>query len=153
MTRQDLGQSQRIDLDRILLANRLEVPAGIRELVLEVEHRGLDMVLHLTGYALGQHLPARSRTCSVRFEYRTPASWWDHFKLIYGLRWWLRAVVKRWPVRYDRLAVTKDVTITVQDLLALYPEATIAWKGVGQVSFAQMKLTPDSFTVTDAGCR
>lgn len=142
----------KLDLEKICLGRRTSLPVGVKNLEVTVDYALLEMTLDLSAYVLGQKLTARQRTCQVRFEYRSPASWRDHFKLTFGGRWWLRAVVRRWPVKYDRLAVVRDVTLTIEDLLAVYPEATIESRGLGPVSFADIRLSPRSLTLTEASC-
>lgn len=142
----------RVDLEKIQLGARTSMPVGIKNLEMYAAYQAQKWALEMSAYVLGQKLTARQRTCQVRFEYRSPASWWDHFKLTFGGRWWLRAVVRRWPVKYDRLAIVRDVTLTIEDLLAVYPEATIESRGLGPVSFAEIRLSPRSLTLTEASC-
>lgn len=76
-----------------------------------------DMLIYeINARVLGENLPSFIETKSEIFH--TPKNPWQHFKEVYADKWFMRAVVKKWPVKFNR----QKVTLTAEwDQWAIYP--------------------------------
>lgn len=72
----------------------------------------------------GQRLPTEHVTHDAVWHETRWATWWDHFKDTYRQRWWLRALVRRHPVRYVSIPHTRKIELTVE-AYRKYPEAKL----------------------------
>lgn len=62
----------------------------------------------------GQRLaPETTRHYAEWHEMRW-ATWWDHLKDTHRQRWWMRALVRRRPVRYVDIPHSREITLTVE---------------------------------------
>lgn len=85
----------------------------------------------ISGHVLREDMPPTTgtveRSVRVTVAQVSPATWWDHFKLTYGHRWWLRALVRRRPVRTVERLQFRNVHVTATfdlDRYRLYPRAS-----------------------------
>jgi hypothetical protein len=73
-----------------------------------------SIVTRLTADVLAEKLPPekieRSKTVALDF----PASSWQHFKQEHSESWWLRWLVRRWPVRIQQLEQTVTLTVDLE---------------------------------------
>lgn len=70
----------------------------------------------------GQRLAPEVTSHNAEWHETRWASWWDHFKDTYRQRWWLRALVRRRPVRYVDIPHSREITLTVESYRT-FPEA------------------------------
>lgn len=77
----------------------------------------------LRAHVLGEVLPSHEQTETAYVSVFAPASWWQHFKEQYAEHWFMRALVKRRPVRVK--ARTEHYRLTARwDHMAAYPWMT-----------------------------
>jgi hypothetical protein len=79
----------------------------------------LAVKVTLQVYALSNE---EARRVTLRQTFTVPKTWWDAFKLHFATRWWMRWIVKRWPVQFTELVAEKSEVVTAR---ALLPDAPI----------------------------
>ncbi len=83
-----------------------------------------ELVSKVVVKVLTAQLPPERVEESTLVEFRRPATWWEHFKETYQDRWWLRRLVLRWPVRWEREQRVVRVVVDMTRVLA-FPKADI----------------------------
>lgn len=80
------------------------------------------LVYQLRCHVLADRLPPESVTTTDRLMVQVPASPWQQFKSTHAAKWWLRALVRRRPVRMVEHAFTAELTVELSRFWT-YPEA------------------------------
>ena len=92
---------QEIQFDWMKLARRDLLPGIVMQdinlMKNYLDYMRDDVVVEFNGMVLGQKLPEFSVSKSETIE--TPATPWQHFKEFHSEKWWMKNIVKRWPVK------------------------------------------------------
>lgn len=130
-----------------------------------VDHIADRLTIRLKGHLLAERLPPQNvhHVWNGEHEFTLTttvprhATWWDMFKDTYRTRWWLRALVRRRPVRYVDQPVSQRQTrrcahnVTVEVGAAwTYPQAPTALRGGLHLGPAVLKTWHDGGTATFA---
>ena len=81
-----------------------------------VEDEAHGLLVRLVSEVLRERFVSEVQTA----ELRVPATWWDHFKVDHGHRWFMRRFVRRFPVKWT--VWSKRVYF---DLYNTYPNADV----------------------------
>lgn len=84
-----------------------------------------EMLLRLQASVLKHDLPGHRVDDQHTVFFDVPDSPWQHWKRKHGHAWWLRWLVRRRPVRTERLSKTVRFTAEWRDMAA-YPWQTVA---------------------------
>ena len=111
---------QEIQFDWMRLARRELLPGIVMQdinlMKNYLDYMRDDIVVEFNGMVLGQKLPPFSVSKSAVIE--TPSTPWQHFKEFHSQKWWMRKIVKKWPVK--KLSNKIDFTATWEQW-ASYP--------------------------------
>jgi len=87
LKRHEVGFQQAITRHTLVAAKQVGLQGA--EIFTEVDHYTRSLIIGLRGYVWAEDEKAR------HVEVRYPKTWWQHFKL----RWFPRSWLKRWPVQ------------------------------------------------------
>lgn len=102
-----------------------------------------EAIYRVNARVLAKELPSFSE--QVTEVINMPKNPWQHFKDMYADKWFMRAIVKRWPVKFSKQKVTLTAT---WDQWAAYPwldkvPVTPNWQPVRVVMPAKLKITKE----------
>ena len=103
-------------------------------------------IYRINARVLAKELPSFSE--QVTEVVNMPKNPWQHFKDMYADKWFMRAIVKRWPVKFTK----QKVTLTAKwDQWAAYPwldkvPVTPNWQPVRVVMPAKLKITKEDLS-------
>lgn len=92
------------------------------------DHMFDQMVYRMTKFVLGEKIPSMTVKDIQKIE--SPKNPWQHFKMMYVDKWFMRRLVQKWPVKYDIKYI--ELTTTWNQYI-LYPwQKHILKKDMGQ---------------------
>ncbi len=109
-----------------------------------------DSIIHrINAKVLGKDLPSFTETRTEVFN--SPKNPWQFFKDMYADKWFMRSIVKKWPVKFVKQKITLTAT---WDQWAVYPwldkiPVSPRWQPVRIVLPAKVDVTKELFNEFD----
>jgi hypothetical protein len=89
------------------------------------------MVAQLSAYVLADQLAPATFTGDFRAEFRAYATWRDHWKASRKDSWWMRLILRRWPIQRKLIVRPGRATVLIDRKVA-YPQARISMPQLGR---------------------
>jgi hypothetical protein len=123
---------QQTVLTKLALAAKRRLPAYVAaqsEAAVWFDMLRDELVVELRSHVLGERLGDQMAEGPFEFDYFTPATWWQHWKMQHAGRWYARWLVKRRPAKTIQHKRTIYGRVNVERLRLFPNSSTPAWLG------------------------